>query len=215
MTISCKGEELILSKDRAIYWASKKMLIISDLHLGKSATFRQAGIQVPSTIGDTDLQQLSALIAEFLPEILLVTGDMFHHQMNTDVDTFCLWRKQYPALRIILVKGNHDRIAPEDYACMDIDIHPKELLCRPFRFRHDQPAVQDEYYTISGHIHPGVTIYGKSRQRLRLPCFYFGKTGAILPAFSRFTGLSKVKAQEGDYFYAITPSAVIAVPVVD
>lgn len=215
MTISCKGEELILSKERAVYWASKKMLIISDLHLGKSATFRQAGIPVPSTVSDTDLNQLSALITGFLPEVLLVTGDMFHHQMNTDVDTFCLWRMKYPSLKIILIKGNHDKIRQEDYACMDIEIYPKEFLCWPFRFIHDLPEAQDEYYNISGHIHPGITIYGKSRQRLRLPCFYFGKKGAILPAFSRFTGLSKVKTEEGDQFYAITPSTVVAVPIAD
>lgn len=215
MTISCRGEELILSKDRAVYWASKKMLIISDLHLGKSATFRQAGIQVPSTVSDTDLNQLSALIAEFLPEVLLVTGDMFHHGMNTDVDAFCVWRAAYPELKIILVKGNHDQIAAYNYACMDIEIYPLELLCWPFRFIHDLPEVKDEYYNISGHIHPGITIYGKSRQRLRLPCFYFGKKGAILPAFSRFTGLSKVKTEEGDQFYAITPSTVVAVPITD
>lgn len=215
MTISCKGEELILSKNKAVYWASKKMLIISDLHLGKSATFRQAGIQVPSTISDTDLQHLSDLIAEFLPEVLLVTGDMFHHQMNTDIAVFCTWRQRYPELRIVLVKGNHDRIKQQDYACMDIEIHAKELLYWPFRFIHEPAALQDEYYNISGHIHPGVIIYGKSRQRLHLPCFYFGKTGAILPAFSRFTGLSKVHTAEGDQFYAITPSAVVAIPMVD
>lgn len=211
MTISCKGEELILSKDRAIYWASKKILIISDLHLGKSATFRQAGIQVPATIGDTDLQKLSSLIAEFTPAILLVTGDMFHHQINSDTAIFGVWRAAYPDLKIMLIKGNHDRLKESDYAGLNIEIYKQEWLCGPFRFIHDQPQAEDEYYNITGHIHPGITVYGKSRQRLRLPCFYFGKTCAILPAFSKFTGLSKVKTEEGDQFYAITPLNVVAV----
>ncbi|WP_442591625.1 ligase-associated DNA damage response endonuclease PdeM [Pedobacter sp. AW31-3R] len=211
MTISCKGEELILSKDRAIFWASKKMLIISDLHLGKSATFRMAGIPVPSTIGNTDLHKLTLLIGEFVPEVLLITGDMFHYQLNSDTEVFREWRAAHASLKIILVKGNHDRLKESDYAGLNIDIRQKELLCGPFRFVHDQPEQTDGYYNITGHIHPGVTVFGKSRQRLRLPCFYFGKNCAILPAFSQFTGLSKIKTEEGDQFYAITPSSVVAV----
>lgn len=211
MTIDCKGERLILSKDRAIYWEAKKMVVISDLHMGKAAHFRKSGIQVPNTITDTDLDRLSALIREFEPEILLVTGDLFHYQLNSEVDTFKNWRAKFPQLRLVLVKGNHDLLKPEDYNGLSIEIYTKEYLCSPFRFVHDQPAAADAYYNITGHIHPGITIFGKAKQRLRFPCFYFGKTCAILPAFSVFTGLSKINAAEGDQFYAITPASVIAV----
>lgn len=211
MTINCKEERFILSKDRAIFWESKKMLIISDLHLGKGAHFRQSGIPVPSSITGTDLDTLSGLIAQFLPELLLVTGDMFHHEMNSEVETFRLWRSFYPDLKIVLIKGNHDLLHAAEYKGLSIDIAEKELLCGPFRFIHDQPKIFDKYYNITGHIHPGVTLYGKARQRIKLPCFYFGKNCAILPAFSVFTGLSKIKAEEGDQFYAITPEKVIPV----
>ncbi|HEY0177738.1 MAG TPA: ligase-associated DNA damage response endonuclease PdeM, partial [Pedobacter sp.] len=211
MTINCKGESLVLSKDRAIYWESKKMLIISDLHIGKGAHFRKAGIQVPADITGTDLDKLGRLILKFSPEILLVTGDMFHHKMNSEVEIFKTWRYQYPELKIILVKGNHDQLKAEDYSGLSIEVQSQEMLCGPFRFIHDQPQETDEYYNITGHIHPGVTIYGRARQHLRLPCFYFGKTCAILPAFSSFTGLSKIHAGEGDRFYVITPEKVLAV----
>lgn len=211
MTINCKGENLILDKDRAIYWGAQKMLIISDLHLGKGAHFRKAGIQVPNTITDTDLDTLALLLAKYKPAILLVTGDMFHHQMNSEVETFKIWRSEFPELRVLLIKGNHDLLKEADYAGLSIEIYTKEYLCAPFRFVHDQPKVFDAYYNITGHIHPGVTIYGKARQKLRLPCFYFGKTCAILPAFSVFTGLSKIHSEEGDQFYAITPQKVVAV----
>jgi DNA ligase-associated metallophosphoesterase len=211
MTINCKGESLILDRDRAIYWESKKMLIISDLHLGKAAHFRKAGIQVPATITETDLDKLERLILKFAPQTLLVTGDMFHYKMNTEVDTFKLWRAQFPDLRLILIKGNHDLLREEDYSGLSIEVHAKELLRFPFRFIHDQPKEFDEYYNITGHIHPGITIYGKARQHIKLPCFYFGSTCAILPAFSVFTGLSKIRSEEGDQFYAITPEKVMPV----
>lgn len=211
MVINCSGEELILHKQRAIYWEAKKMLIISDLHIGKSAYFRKSGIQVPDTVGLTDLQRLTGLMSEFFVETLLVTGDMFHNKVNSDANAFMEWRKAYPGLNVVLIKGNHDTLKKEDYHTMNISVYQKELLCYPFRFIHDKPTTFDEYYNLSGHIHPGVALYGKARQQLKFPCFYFGKNCAVLPAFSIFTGLKILKQAEGDRFYAITPEKVIAV----
>jgi DNA ligase-associated metallophosphoesterase len=211
MTVSCREEELVLSKERAIYWAAKRMLIISDLHIGKSAHFRKHGLQVPDAVGQTDLQRLTRLMAEFNPEVLLVTGDMFHNKINSDAAAFGEWRKSFPLLKVVLIKGNHDELKNEDYLSLDIEVHQKELLCFPFRFIHDKPKEFDEYYNISGHIHPGVEIYGRARQRLKFPCFYFSDTCAVLPAFSLFTGLFLIKREAGDTFYAVTPEKVVKV----
>ena len=211
MTIDCKGEQFILSKERAIFWVVKKMLIISDLHIGKSAHFRRSGIQVPDTVGLTDLHRLTSLMKEFEPDTLLVTGDMFHNNINSDANAFEDWRRHYAHLKVVLIKGNHDALKNEDYEALNIEVHPKELLCAPFRFIHDQPVERDEYYNICGHIHPGIVLYGKARQQLKFPCFYFGQYCAILPAFSVFTGLKILKQQEGDRFYALTLHKVIVV----
>lgn len=211
MTIDCSGEELILSKEKSIYWKKKKMLIISDLHIGKSAHFRKHGLQVPDAVGHSDLQRLTRLMADFEPEMLLVTGDMFHNKINSDANAFLHWRKHYPSLRVVLIKGNHDELKNEDYEALGIEVHQKELLCFPFRFIHDKPVELDEYYNISGHIHPGVALYGRARQQLKFPCFYFGDTCAVLPAFSVFTGLFLLKREAGDRFYAVTPDKVIKV----
>jgi DNA ligase-associated metallophosphoesterase len=211
MTINCNGEELILDKERAIYWPAKSMLIISDIHIGKSAHFRRSGIPVPATIGLNDLNRITKLAELYNADILVITGDMFHNKINSDVEEFRSWRAQHANLRIHLIKGNHDDLKAEDYEGLDIEIHEKELLMYPFRFIHDKPEIKDEYFNITGHIHPGVTVYGKARQRLRLPCFYFNSTCAVLPAFSAFTGLSNIQPREGDIFYAITPTKVVAV----
>ena len=212
MIIQFKGEELLLCKERAIYWAAKKMLIISDLHIGKASFFRKQGIQVPLNISNTDLQNLTLLLETYPTDVLLITGDMFHNYMNQEVEDFGLWRARYPQLNIQLIKGNHDGLKPIDYQKLNITTFEKELLNHPFRFIHDQPiANEDQYYSLTGHIHPGITIFGKARQRLRFPCFYFGKSFAILPAFSLFTGISMVKPQEGDRIFAITPGSVVEV----
>lgn len=211
MDINCSGEILTLSRERAIHWKAEQMLMISDLHIGKSAHFRKSGIPVPDSLGATDLQRLTMLMKEFRPETLLVTGDMFHNKINSDANAFLEWRKRYANLKVVLVKGNHDDLKNEDYEALNIEVHHKELLYGPFRFIHDQPKEADGYYNICGHIHPGVVLYGRARQRLRFPCFYFGKSFAILPAFSVFTGLKILKPEEGDRFYAITPTRVTKV----
>lgn len=136
---------------------------------------------------------------------------MFHNKMNSDVEEFRAWRLEHASLNIHLIKGNHDDLKPEDYAGLNIEIYQHELLIHPFRFIHDKPQTSDEYFNITGHIHPGVTVYGKARQQLRLPCFYFSNTCAVLPAFSAFTGLSNIKPEQGDVFYAITPTKVLEV----
>ena len=211
MTINCREEELILSKEKAIYWAAKSMLIISDLHIGKSAHFRKHGLQVPDAVGHTDLLRLSRLMEAFNPDTLLVTGDMFHNRINSDAHAFMEWRRSYPSLKVVLIKGNHDALSNSDYESLDIEVHEKELLCFPFRFIHDKPKEFDEYYNICGHIHPGVVLYGRARQQLKFPCFYFSETCAVLPAFSVFTGLFLIKKEAGDRFYAVTPESVVEV----
>ncbi|RDC57779.1 ligase-associated DNA damage response endonuclease PdeM [Pedobacter chinensis] len=212
MTITSHGEELILDKERALYLPQHQLLAISDLHIGKSAHFRKAGVQVPSTIAQNDLQRLSLLIDKYNPKMLLVNGDMFHHGLNTDIDEFYEWRKRYQELNFILVKGNHDRLSKADYNKMSIEIHEPSFCLGPFCFIHDAPqCTEEELYPISGHIHPGVTIVGKAKQRLKFPCFYFGNDYAVLPAFSAFTGLYNIYPKNSERIFAITPKNVVQV----
>ena len=212
MTIISQGEELILDKERALFLPKRQLLAISDLHLGKSAHFRQAGLQVPATIAQTDLQRLSLLIKQYHPKTLLINGDMFHHGLNSDIEAFSVWRKQYQELNLLLVKGNHDRLSTANYAAMNIEIHEPSFCLGPFCFIHDAPkCTEEELYPISGHIHPGVTIVGKAKQRLKFPCFYFGQEYAVLPAFSLFTGLYNIYPKTSERVFAVTPKSVLEV----
>ena len=97
MTITIRDEELILAKERAIYFPQQHLLAISDLHLGKSAHFRKSGLPIPSTLAQSDLDRLSLLLDIYQPSTLLINGDMLHHDVNTEVDQFYTW-KQSPLL---------------------------------------------------------------------------------------------------------------------
>ncbi|TKC10013.1 ligase-associated DNA damage response endonuclease PdeM [Pedobacter polaris] len=212
MTITIRDEELILAKERAIYLPQQELLAISDLHLGKAAHFRKAGLQVPSTLAQGDLERLSILLERFQPKTLLINGDMFHHDVNTDVDDFGRWKLQYSNLNFILVKGNHDKLDEKQYQNLGIKIHDPSYCTSSFCFIHDAVKCKEEnLYPISGHIHPGVAVFGKAKQSLKFPCFYFGNDYAVMPAFSVFTGLSLVKPKANEQVYAITPTKVVKV----
>lgn len=212
MTITTHGEELILDKERAIYFPKHQLLAISDLHLGKSGHFRQAGVPVPATVAQQDLIRLDEILQKYKPTTLLINGDMFHHGLNADIDEFYQWRKNYQQTNFLLVKGNHDRLTKANYASMDIQIHEPTYCLGPFCFIHDAPkCTEEELYPISGHVHPGVTIVGRAKQKLRFPCFYFGKDYAVMPAFSVFTGLYNIKPKKEEQVFAVTKESVVEV----
>lgn len=200
-----------LSAGRALYWAEEKALILSDLHLGKSAHFRKAGIAVPAGIIEEDLYRLQQLITRYHPEQLIVVGDLFHSRANNEVQYFRLWRQQFPHIRFVLVKGNHDILDASLYDSLQISVQDT-LTLRNIHFMHE-PCEGDGngLYIFSGHLHPGVIIAGGGRQRLRLPCFYFGKHCGILPAFGRFTGLAMLEPDAGEQVFAIANKSIFQV----
>src|SRR4029079_7581374 len=130
-------QTLWLTALRSIFWEEQKALIVSDLHFGKTGHFRKSGIPVPQTIYKEDLQRLVSLLNYFKPAQLIVVGDFFHSHENTELDLFKRWGNDFPDLKIILVRGNHDILKDSWYKEADIEVIEKELLQRPFLFMHD------------------------------------------------------------------------------
>lgn len=211
MKIEIRGEELILDKERAIYLPNEKLLAISDLHLGKSAHFRKAGLAIPNTVSKNDLLRLGNLIERYQPKTLLVNGDMFHSDFNTEIEEFAKWKEKFREISFLLVKGNHDKHQKEVYTDLAINVYEPTYHSTNFCFIHDAAECKSDLYAIGGHIHPGISIVNKAKQRLKFPCFYFGETHAILPAFSVFTGLQLLRPLENDQVFAITPTKVVKV----
>jgi DNA ligase-associated metallophosphoesterase len=207
-------QDLLLLPQKAIYWQQEKALIAADVHLGKVGHFRKAGIAVPRDMEQNELGVLSDLIYEYKPEKLILLGDFFHSNLNADWDWFILWRSQFPKLEIILVRGNHDIIDDEHYTRLNI-ILKDELLTGPFLMLH-HPLIDDELqqakgYVFCGHIHPGISLSGKARQHITLPCFAFGKHQAILPSFGKFTGRIAIRSNKTDMIFAIANDKVLAI----
>lgn len=188
-------ENLIFTNQRALFWTGNKSLIISDLHLGKTAYFRKNGIPVPSDILEDDLERLDFLIQYFDAEQLIVVGDFLHAGKNADFKIFEEWRKLNSTLKIILIKGNHDIKNADFLLDLNISIIENSLYTKPFTFIHI-PENTENQFSISGHLHPGVTVKLEKRKTVRLPCFRLSENQLILPAFSMFTGLDTQSCQD-------------------
>ena len=206
-------QTLWLSASRCIFWEEESILIVSDLHFGKSGHFRKSGIGIPQDIFKNDLQRLFSQIEFFKPKILLVTGDMFHSAANKELDLFLKWRNDISYVEFYLVKGNHDILNKSFYKEAGIQVFTNKLSVGNFCFTHDVASACDDekLFTFSGHIHPGIKMNGVAAQSLMLPCFYFGKKYAVLPAFSQFTGLSKMKPLANDHVFAIVENEIIKI----
>lgn len=221
------GETLQLRHDRSIHWPAKQTLLMADPHFGKAATFRHAGIPVPDSTLEKDLQRLSQAIAETRCTRLIVLGDFFHARQGKDDSTLgklTAWREQHndASLRIDLVRGNHDQHAGDPPTAWRFHLHDEPWLddtLKPFVFQH-HPGSDHRGHTLAGHLHPGVRLPGVRGASMPLPCFHVseadgdddGSGCTVLPPFGSFTGHKCIKAGRGDRVYVVTPETVVALP---
>ena len=214
VTYKLLNQDLFLLPQKAIFWQQERALIAADVHLGKVGHFRKSGIAVPLNMEQSELGTLSDLIFQYKPQKLILLGDFFHSDMNSDWDWFVLWRSQFPKLEITLVKGNHDIIDFENYRQQDILI-VDELRTGPFLMLHHPltgiDLAEATAYVLCGHIHPGISLSGRARQHLTLPCFAFGDKQAILPSFGTFTGRIAIRSAKTDRIFAIAKDKVVAI----
>ncbi len=204
--IELRDNTLILNNLRAIFWPNQKALILSDLHVGKSIHFRKHGIPISSKVQENDLERLSFLVSIYNPSQLIIVGDLFHSGHQDEVNVFINWLKEYPDLRVKLIKGNHDRIRSSRMLMDNITIYNDRFNQSPFVFIHT-PESFDELYVISGHLHPGIRIKSKGRPGITLPCFKVSQSNLVLPAFSSFTGLATEKKSKNNSYYAFTDTS--------
>jgi DNA ligase-associated metallophosphoesterase len=207
------GERLLLLPERAIYWPAQSALIVSDLHIGKAAAFRAAGVPVPEQTTAATLNRLSQAIARTGAAAILCLGDLLHAASGrtpaalTAVEN---WRQKHAFCRVLLIRGNHDVRAGDPPPEWEMTCVDEPWTYGPFALRH-RPAATPDRYTLAGHVHPAVSLNGRGRQQLTLPCFHFGPQLGLLPAFGDFTGTALVRPTAGDQVFVVAGTRVVPV----
>ena len=214
LTIRLCDEHLVLLSSGAVYLQGHSTLLVADAHLGKAHSFRRLGVPVPAGTTDAVLQGISDDLAHTGAQRLVFLGDLLHSARGRSqslLHTLADWRAQHGACTVALVRGNHDDRAGDPPASLSIEAVDEPLRLGPFALCHHPHAVAGAY-ALAGHWHPCVTLRGAARDRLRLPCFWFGCERAhavgVLPAFGEFTGMHPIDRRDGDRVYAIAGDVV-------
>ncbi len=213
LSVHWGGQALLLLHDRAVWWPARRTLIVADLHLGKPAAFRAAGVPVPEPVTQHDLGRLAGLIDRLAPDRMVVLGDLLHAPDGLSpetIDQVAWWRSRYAALHIDLVRGNHDVRCGASPAEWRIAEHHPPVIDGGLAFAHE-PAEVRGASVLAGHLHPCVRLGGSAGASLRSPCFWFGRSIGVLPAFGTFTGGARIRPRQGDRVFAIGPECVIEV----
>lgn len=204
---------MLLLPDRALYFPSLSTLVLSDLHLGKINHFRKSGIAVPMAANEANLEALVKLLMQHQPKRVIFIGDLFHSHYNSEWESLGPIIRNFTSCSFELVPGNHDIMSATQYERHGIVIHPSQYELTPNISLIHEPVeteVIDKYF-ISGHIHPAVHLSGRGRQSVTLPCFWFGKYQAILPAFGVFTGMKVIWPEPGDKVFAVLKDELLDV----
>ncbi|MFK3970318.1 ligase-associated DNA damage response endonuclease PdeM [Pseudomonas sp. NPDC087358] len=210
IALQLAGAELWLLADKAIFYPAERALLIADAHFGKAAAYRRLGQPVPHGTTDDNVRRLDAMLNAYDCQQLIFLGDFLHAPESHAAATLAAlqaWRERHPSLAITLIRGNHDKRAGDPPGELRIEVVPEPLLLGPFALQHE-PDPHPSHYVLAGHVHPAYRLYGKGRQRLRLPCFYLQQDVCLLPAFGAFTGGMNIERQENSRVYVVGEGAV-------
>ena len=205
------GERVVLLPERALFRPATGELLVADAHWGKAATFRAAGIAVPGGTTAEGLARLDAALERTGAREIVFLGDLFHARPGKTAAVLAEvrgWRARHPALRLTLVRGNHDRGAGDPPPDLGFRVADPPLASAPFVYAH-HPEPDSRGYVLAGHVHPAAILRGRARARERLPCFHFGAAVGILPAFGAFTGAATVAPLPGDQVFVVAGDEVL------
>lgn len=231
LKIKFKGKEIWLNSDRTVFIPASKTLLMADLHLGKSTTFRSAGIPAPTLTDQETLNRMSQSVLKWRPKRLVILGDFLHSFHGATISLkqdLQQWRNSMPKLEWSVIRGNHDRRVHDDFFKTFADWIGEEMEDAPWRFVHspenvkkrsavDWDASNDsatEPFTFCGHLHPGLKLRDSGNAAggtIRLPAFAMNEHTLVLPAFGEFTGSSTDACREYQRLFAVTPGRIIEI----
>lgn len=212
MEIKLRNTAIQLLSKKGLFFPKEKVLVLGDLHFGKSGHFRKSGIAVPNTVHDANMENFIKVLQYKKPEKVVFLGDLFHSYQNREWKYFAEVIAQFPAINFVLVEGNHDILDPKEYTSLGIAIVGESLVMGDFLLTHE-PI--DDYegpaYNLCGHLHPGIRLVGRAKQSLRLPCYFFKEHQGVIPAFGEFTGLALQRPKKNDGVYVVAGTEIVQV----
>jgi len=197
------GEQLLPLCEGALWWADRRVLVVSDLHFEKGSSFAARGQMLPPYDTSATLSIVERLCADLSPKTVISLGDSFHDRSAelrlSDADTARI-QALTGAYDWVWVEGNHD---PDPPAFLGGRAE-KTLRIGSLVFRHEPTGEAGE---IAGHLHPAAKVRGKTGRAVRRRCFVTDGSRLIMPALGAFTGGLNVM---NEAFGAVFPHGFLA-----
>jgi putative SbcD/Mre11-related phosphoesterase len=179
--------------EKALWIRRKRVLIISDLHLGYEEALNKQGVFVPRMMFSEIKKEIKELI-KLKPKIVVINGDLKHEfgeisrqEWRETLEILDLLLKQS---KVILIKGNHDTIIGpiaekrnlivREFYCFDdvCVLHGHKIFL--------DKKIYDSKIIIIGHEHPAISIQEGVKKEL-FKCFLLGrwknKKIIVMPSF--------------------------------
>lgn len=214
MLVDWSDHRINLRGDGSAFNAAQASLWVADLHLGKDASFRSAGVPVPAGPTNHTLGKLAAAVGACAAKRLIIVGDMVHNHASWSDSTVLAWRRwreQFSEVEVVLVRGNHDRGADRWPGDLGITQVGESWQQGGVAFCHE-PCAKAEQPTVCGHLHPGYSVRERGGGRLLAGCFWIQPAQLVLPAFGAFTGYGRISPQPGDRVAMLIDDDVWEVP---
>jgi len=178
------GAALTALGSGALWWPEQALLVVSDLHLGKSERIlRRGGTALPPYETRDTLNRLAADIALTHARTVVCLGDSFDDrdaaEALPEAERAWIFRLQ-AGRRWVWIEGNHDP-GPLEFG----GAHLAELPLAPLTFRHIARATASG--EVSGHYHPKASLSLRGRSITRA-AFLIDSDRVILPAYGTYTG---------------------------
>jgi DNA ligase-associated metallophosphoesterase len=204
------GHELMALPQGALFWPSRRALLVADLHLEKASWFARLGQMLPPYDSIATLADLTALTVSTGAGEIWCLGDSFHDRHGCDrlpARARDMLVDLTGATRWTWITGNHDP-GIADHCGGDV-VEEAEVDGLLLRHEADPAESRPE---LSGHFHPKLRIHHRGRQVSRR-CFVATERKLILPAFGSLTG--GLDAGHPEIVRAVGPKAEALVPVAD
>ena len=180
---------ILFDSSGSIYITELSILLMSDLHIGKSYSCAKNGNFLPPFEIDETIEKIKSIVDFYNPKKIISLGDSFHEVSTLEIiDKIYIknLNKIFKEREVIFIDGNHDA---ELKSKEKIDATFKDSLkLDNFNFTHIKNSkIIDNLFEFSGHFHPKVSIIS-NRVTYSFKCFVLGKNFCILPSFGTYTG---------------------------
>lgn len=182
---SFAGFDLAMLPDGALFWPSRRALLVADLHFEKASWFASFGQMLPPYDSIATLGALGGLVERLDPREIWCLGDSFHDAAGCDrlpQQAQDMLRTLTTRTRWTWITGNHDAGMVDRCGGDVVD----DAIVDGLVLRHEaDPA--DPRPEISGHFHPKLRVSLRGRAVSRR-CFVASDAKIIMPAFGSLTG---------------------------